>query len=183
MEIRGNPVRGTIIYGLLSAILFVPVTLLLSVWSPWGMGFRISLWVVICGYCFLLTWWSKESAITSFFPLLVLFFAGIWVKRDWQAMMIGLAVLAWIRSGLAFKDIGIRKIAAEITTAAGCGVFFAYFEPAGGLAWSISIWAFFLIQSIYFLTTGLVNRPVEKHIDRFEQARRRAEQILAEINL
>jgi hypothetical protein len=54
----------------------------------------------------------------------------------------------------------------------------AFFNPVGLVSWSLTILAFFIIQSIYFIR---LDQPaiVDVKPDSFETARRRAEAILS----
>ncbi len=91
-------------------------------------------------------------------------------------LVIGLAAIVGVaRSGFFFRSAPARAIAIEATLLIG-GLLFARFLAGSSLpAIALSIWGFFLVQSLFFLIVGVRAQPASgPRPDPFDEAHRRA---------
>jgi hypothetical protein len=89
-------------------------------------------------------------------------------------------LVALSRSAFAARGRRLRALAIEAALA-GVGLAFAGRVAGGGLlALCLAVWAYFLIQSAYFLFGGSGADPDRAPRDPFEQARARLERLLQE---
>lgn len=166
-------------FGLLCAVLLFPITL----FAGEGLGLYITtelaLWIVLLLYSVLLARWSHTPLLQMVFPLGVLLISA--VTWPWFPLFYGLALLtlAWFRSGICFKGPFLRLAIAEIVATAGGGIFVAVWNPQTPIALSLSLWLFFLIQSLYFffLPNYTCSGMDAVESDAFETAFQEAEKI------
>jgi len=181
MEIIGKPVRTTIIYGLLCAIVFIPASTLLNNFFFWPIAFRLTLWTFLVIYSVLLVRWGNARITSALFPLLFLLAINFMEIQQTTFMFFLMFVLSWIRSGVCFKTSIPKTICLEAFICIGGGAVLLYLSPFGIISWATGIWLFFLVQSMYFPFTGVTNYNEEKiEADAFDQAKRHAEKILAD---
>ncbi len=175
-----RPIRTTVVFGLISALLVYPVVGLLT--GRWGgaLGFKLALWLDLAIYSALLVRWSKSRLLPAFFPLGILLAAALWPWSRSGFFLLTLGVLSWIRSGICFKAPPLRLLTAETVAMAGGAGLVALLGPASALTWALAIWLFFLVQTFYFyLMPGLEERtPAPHDQDAFEVALREAEKLL-----
>jgi hypothetical protein len=182
MKILQRPIPTTIIFGLICGLSFTPTNLALSASVSWPTALCLTLWLFAAGYGLLLSRWSSQKYSTIFFPLAVLLLAVFLADSIAAFLLLVLVVTSWIRSGICFqKQKGIR-LAVEILLCVAGGVLVALFTPGAAYGWSLGVWMFFLLQSLYFVIFD--NKAIEAdnnhefRIDPFEQSSRRAEAIL-----
>ncbi len=98
-----------------------------------------------------------------------------------EAILGAALILAIARSGFLYRGKPARTILLE-TAVTGGGLLFARFLAGPTLlSAGFAIWAFFLIQSLFFLAGGVREREVdEPRIDPFERARKRALALMEE---
>lgn len=177
-----RPVRTTLVYALLSAIAVMPAAGLFAGPLGWPLGFKLALWLDLCGYALLLARWNGKGPGTIGFPLAVLLGAVVWPGVYAGFLFLGLGVLSWIRSGICFGTPPLRAACAEIVLVAGGAGLVALLSPGSTIAWAIGIWLFFLVQSLYFFVVPAAgpqaSAPVRE--DTFEQAYRDARRVLDE---
>jgi hypothetical protein len=88
------------------------------------------------------------------------------------------AIVAVGRSGIAWRQPGLRGPAVE-GLLGGVGLGVAAFLATGGLlALCLAVWGYFLVQSAYFLIGGGAPRRDAPDRDPFERARARLERLL-----
>lgn len=145
-----RPVRTTLVFGALSALAAMPMALALSGLVGWHAAFKLVLWLELALYTLLLVRWSGKGLGAALFPLALLLGAALWPAGPDAFFLLGLGVLAWIRSGVCFAGAPLRALAAEILTAAGGAGLVALLRPGTSLAWAVSLWLFFLVQALYF---------------------------------
>jgi len=178
-----RPIRTTLIYGLICALTVIPAAGLLAAYTGWPLAFKLMLWAALCGYAALLARWSAKGVGSLLLPLALLLGMALWPGIDAAFFFLALGVLGWLRSGICFNRFPIRAMASEtITTAGGAGLI-VLLNPGSAVAWSVSIWLFFLMQALYFFivpTDGAVPDATSAE-DPFEQAHRGARRILEEI--
>lgn len=176
-----RPIRTTVVFGLLSALLIFPVVGLLADRWGGGLGFKLALWLDLALYSLLLVRWSKARLLPALFPLGLLLAAALWPWSRSGFFLLGLGVLSWVRSGICFKAPPLRLLTAETIAMAGGAGLVALLAPGSALTWALAIWLFFLVQTFYFyIMPGLVDTPAEGSVqDPFEAARKEAEKMLA----
>ena len=110
-----TPIRSTIIWGLISGLLCIPLSVGLSRFVFWPLSFQLSLWVLLAGYGVLLSRWAPKSLKSVSFPLLLLCFAALFIRSPSVFVFTSLVMLSWIRSGICFKEKPfIKRFGAEI---------------------------------------------------------------------
>jgi len=179
MKIARRPMPATILFGLLCGIFFVPITVALSYVISWPTAFRVTMWLYLASYGVLLARWGKVSFTSILFPLLIAFLLVVWGGLAPPFLLLALGILSWIRSGICFRRPLPKMLGIELVVSLGGGALVAYLEPYSPATWAIGVWMFFLIQSLYFIVvrdTGDEEEDVS--LDPFEQAKRRAEEIL-----
>jgi len=175
-----RPIRTTLVYGLVCAVAVVPATGLLAAYTGWSPAFKLMLWTALCGYAVLLARWSAKGLGGMLLPLALLLGSALWPGIDAAFFFLALGVFSWLRSGICFSRFPIRAVAAETITAAGGAGLIVLLNPGSAIAWSVSIWLFFLMQALYFFIVpaagnATADQPGE---DPFETALREARRIL-----
>ena len=179
MRLARRPMLATIVLGLACGISFVPVTVALSCAFSWPTTFRLAMWSYLASYAFLLTRWGKVNVASIVFPLLIVFCFAVWGHLAMPFLLLALGVLSWIRSGICFHRTFPKMLCTELVLSLGGGALVAYVTPHSVATWAMGVWMFFLIQSLYFVVVRHVgDENVHVSLDPFEQARRRAEEIL-----
>ena len=179
MKTAKRPVRTTIFFGLICAILFTALGLFFEHTVFWPAFFRMSIFGCLAIYSFILASWSKKNHLSVIFPLLFLVVFNFAQNSNYAFLLLCLGMLSWIRSGICFQNAFSKSLGAEIIFSIGGGVLVAYLNPYSTITWALGIWMFFLIQSLYFLVMtdfGPEEEPL--NTDPFEEARIRAEGIL-----
>ena len=174
------PVRITIIYGVVVAILLWPITGMLAGPLGWSAAFKLMLWANLSGYALFLVHWSRRRKAAPLFPLALLLTIALWPGIYGVFFFMALGVLSWIRSGICFHRTPFRAVIAETITICGGVGLVAALNPGTAVTWSLSIWLFVLIQSLYFF---IVPSPVTVNAgiaaeDPFERACRKVKRIL-----
>jgi len=177
-----RPIRTTLVYGLICALAVVPAASLLAAYTGWPPAFKLMLWAALCGYAVLLARWGAKGPGGLILPLALLLGTALWPGIGAAFFFLALGVLCWLRSGICFSRFPIRAVAAETVTAAGGAGLIALLNPGSTVAWSVSLWLFFLIQALYFFIVPVAGKaPAAQHrADPFEQAFRAARRILEE---
>ena len=175
-------VRTTLVYGLISAVTVVPAAGVLAGSIGWPMAFKLVLWADLFGYEVLLARWSGKGFGSIIFPLALLLGTAAWPGVYSAFFFLGLGVFSWLRSGICYSRAPIRAVAAETITVAGGAGLVALLNPVSAITWSISIWLFFLVQTIYFfIVPSTDNASAGRWVpDPFEQAHREALRVLEE---
>ncbi|MBU0992310.1 MAG: hypothetical protein KJ737_07430 [Proteobacteria bacterium] len=174
-----RPVRTTIVFGLFCGLAFIPLSTGLSILIYFPRAFAITLWLFVAVYSILLARIARKKMTDVFFPLIVLFLLSISGQFYLSFIVMSAGVLSWVRSGICFK--GRRFLIAEMITFFPGAAALVCFMPHSAVTWALSIWLFFLVQSLYFNLTDLGQDRSEKSgVDDFEQAKRAAERILSE---
>jgi hypothetical protein len=93
---------------------------------------------------------------------------------------VGLAVILAVgRSGVLYRAATARAVFIEAALGAGGLVFARFLAARSPEGVFLAIWAFFLVQSLYFLIGGVRVRTRASRVDPFEEAHRRALALLA----
>lgn len=179
MKVFGRPVLMTIIFGLVCGACLVPTVMLLRIFLHWPVPSRLAIWLYLAVYGFMLAKWNKTGLASTAWPLFVpLAFAFSNISEVfWLASV--LLTLSWIRSSAALAKSPAMAIGKEMFVCLGGASLVALCAPNGGVAWSLGVWLFFLVQSLWFVSFSAVDAVRETDPDPFERARKRAEDILA----
>lgn len=183
MTISYNPIRTTIVYGLLWGLAYIPVSLALIYMFPGPHAVYLTFCLVVTGYSVMLSRWSKTPILICIFPALLLFLSSFQVDSIAAFYIMALVVIGWNRSGICFRRPAGMRLMVEFLIGIVAGVVMALFKPGSASAWALQVWMLFLIQSLYFVIFD--NRAVtskdQQDIDPFERASRRVEAILSKL--
>ena len=186
MTPKRGPLTATILYGLFGAAAFVPSIMAMGWVLKWPLPYNLTVWSLLAGYSLILGRMGGQGLKPVVAPLAALLAGALIINDRSVVLAIHLAGLIWLRSGLLRPGRALVKIAAEILTACGGAAMVAWFNPATPLALALSVWLFFLIQSLYFFMVedvqGSSAREPAFKTDPFEQARRRAEAMLSDLS-
>ena len=181
MKNKHQPIRTTIIFGLICGLLFIPMSMGLSYLLYWPKAFCTSIWLFLAVYSFLLARWGKINTATIIFPLIVLLIFVYIVDSPVPFIVLALGILSWIRSSICFKKTLVKMLTAETIICFGGGALVAFFIPHSTFSWALGICMFFLVQALYFvLFENVYENDEEKfEVDPFEQAMMRAGKIMS----
>ncbi|MGD8883098.1 MAG: hypothetical protein PVI82_14475 [Desulfobacterales bacterium] len=181
MKSTAKPIRSTIIWGLISGLLYIPLCIGLSRFMLWPVSFQVSLWMLLAGYGVLLSRWTPKSLRSVSFPLLLLFFAAFFIRSTGAFLFASLVMLSWIRSDICFKEKPfLKRWGAEIGLGLAAGLLVSGAVPAVAITWALGIWLFFLIQALYFVLFDYQgDAEVEIEADPFEKAKMEAQKIFS----
>ena len=175
-------VRTTLVFGLISALAVIPAAWPLARPIGWPMAFKLVLWLDLLGYAALLARWSGKGLSAILFPMALLLGTVLWPGVYGGFFFLGLGIFSWIRSGVCFSGTPVRAVAAEVITVGGGAGLVSLLGPGSSLTWAISIWLFFLVQTVYFYMVPALSPPdaVGTASDPFDQAHREARRVLEE---
>jgi hypothetical protein len=179
MKITQRPIRTTVFFGLICALLFIPLSLGLCNIMSWPMAVNMILWAYLAIYGFLLTRWAKKSAPSILFPLVLLLIIIFVVTSNNAFLLFALVIFSWIRSGICFQKPFSRVLPIELFLTLG-GAFLAFwFTPDSLFTRALGVWMFFLVQSLYFVFSAHRNLKENASSDPFEESMMQAEKILS----
>lgn len=172
--------RTTIVYALISGVVVWPAAVFLALPLGWAIAFKLMLWLCLSGYSVLLVCWSRKPKAAPIFPLMLLLGAALWPGILGAYLFMALGALSWIRSGICFDQNPLRALVAETITVFGGAGLVAALNPGTAITWSLSIWLFVLIQSLYFFIIFSPSQLREKITceDPFNSACRNVRRIL-----
>jgi len=182
MKSTQHAVRLTISFGLAAGILFGPLHYLLTIFIGHYQAMGLVLGLCLGGYGLLLTAWGRKNpAITLLPALLPVLAVTVGLPLD-TFLLLALAILAWMRSGLCFPRSLPAAIGIELLLCGG-GVLlvrqFVPFPTYSAATTAVAIWLFFLVQSLYFVLFAPPDPADAPPPDPFARACRQAEKILA----
>jgi hypothetical protein len=175
-----TPVRTTLVVAFLSAIVSYPLSAMIIPVLGWPSAPKIVFSMMAAVYAILLARWSRTRLMTIAFPLAILLGVALWPQGYTGFFLVLMGTLAWVRSGICFQKRPVRAFLAELVTIGGGTTVLGVLSPSGPLEWSLGIWLFGLIQSLYFfvvLPSGKLKEGIDR-IDPFDAARRDLEQLL-----
>ena len=182
MVISQHPIRTTLFFGLICGLFFIPANLALNYLVNGPSVINLTLWLCVSGYSLLLCRWRKQPLLSAGFPLLLLLVTSFLVDSIPAFYFLSLVVISWIRSEICFQNPGAITRLVELLLCILGVIPVAVFTPGSAFAWMLSIWMFFLIQSLYFVI--FENRALgpqdQYETDPFEKASRQAEDILSD---
>ncbi len=180
--IRQRPVLTTILFGLACAVAYIPLGWFLGKVFYWPTALRLMIWTGLAGYTWILTRTSGKPLLAALFPLLFLLAAAVIPIFSIPVTAYGLfalGVLSWVRSGICYPGSVLGRVALELALCVGGALLIGWFGPRTVLEAALMVWLFFLLQSTYFLFAPTPAMQSSPRLDRFEEARRRAERIMA----
>jgi len=171
----------TVFIGLVCGVCFIPISTVLSFFIHWPLSLYVTVWLYVALYGFVLTRWGRVGPLSIAFPLLLILVFAFWGTSHIAFLLVSLLIMSWIRTGICFQGLGIKGIGAEIILCLGGGALVTYFAPHTPATWALAVWALFLVQALYFLLLGELEKQQEEDgiRDPFEGMRRRAEKILS----
>jgi hypothetical protein len=174
-----QPVRTTIFFGLICAIMFFTLGIFFEKTFFWSTFFRMSIFGCLAVYSLILASWSNQNRLSVVFPLLFLVVFNFAQSSNSAFLLLCLGMLSWIRSGICFQNVFSKSLGAEIIFTIGGGALVAYLNPYSTMTWALGIWMFFLVQSVFFIVMpDLKSAETFTQTDTFEEAKLRAEVIL-----
>ncbi len=181
MSLKKNPVRSTIFAGLIFSLLYAPISLLLQPYFGgfWPMKITLVLFLII--YSLLMARWAEVKITKIIFPMLILILTiNFNPVYELKYFVICLALtLSWIRSITCYYGFSLNILIFDFLLSLSGAILSLYFSPHTLAGVCLSIWMFFLIQSLYFLAIG--KRNISKHItiiDPFAASQRELEKLL-----
>lgn len=179
MHKKAHPVRSTILYGFVAALLFVPAVILMGKIMTWPLAFRLAIWAIILGYSYLLVSWSGKGTVKIIFPQLILLAAALWSNSVVFFLVLAILVLGWIRQRCFMKS-SVKALLIEIVVSGGAVALILFFNPHSTPSLAISTWLFFLVQSLYFVFfCPAASAGDITSLDLFTRACKQAEEILS----
>lgn len=174
-----KPIGTTLIYGAVGSLV-TALLLILGAASGALISRNILFMLLLCIYSLFLCRWSKTEFISVLFPLLLLTGVGLFHQHAGSLIFI-FCIFSWIRSGICYSKTPLRAVLAEVVTlVGGFGIALFCWSPSV-LMFSLSVWLFFLIQTLYFYIVPELaeeNTMVNGRADSFERARRELERLL-----
>ncbi len=145
-----KPIRTTIIFGIISALLVIAGIYFQAFYWGWPLTQNVFLATILILYSLLLCRWSKTDLITIAFPLFLIICLSLWPHLHTGFILLALLLFGWIRSGICFNHAPVRAMIAEAVTIAGSLGFLIFWWSHSSLVLPMAIWFFFLVQSLYF---------------------------------
>jgi len=180
MHKKAHPVRSTMLFGIVAALLFIPGVTLMGKFMAWPLAFRLAVWAMILGYSYLLASWSGKGLTKIIFPLLILLAAALWSASIIFFLVLTILVLGWIRQNCFMNGSSLKGLLVETLVSGGAVALILFFNPHSTPSLAISTWLFFLVQALYFVFFS--SAPAAEGItsaDRFARACKQAEEILS----
>ncbi len=180
MKNNAKPIRYTIVWGLLSGLVYLVFSAPANAMIFWPVGDQLLLWALLAGYSILLSRWASKPLSAVVWPLIVLLVVALLVPSISVLVWVALGILSWVRSGICFKRTPIlRRYLVEIGLGLSIGLAVSIVVPAATVSVALGIWLLFLMQALYFVIFEY--RQDSSHsveVDPFERARMAAEHIL-----
>ncbi|MBF0119476.1 MAG: hypothetical protein HQK79_11615 [Desulfobacterales bacterium] len=176
MKITKFPVTMTIFFALMSGLFIM----LLSNYIYHPLIFKIFIALNLIAYSFLLSSWGEVPLSKNLIPVIIVLYLTISGIKLHLFLMTNLFILSYFRSFICFKQPLLKGIIIEIILCFGGGSLIFLFNPISSVSWAISMWMFFLIQSIYFIFNNY-NETHDNNMDPFEVSRKQVEEILSGI--
>ena len=175
---RCNSFSRSVVFGALAALLCVPCMMLVSpIAGTWNARAFYLVGVTALYIAGLSAARSRalRAAVAAAACAVVMALAA----RNTAELAIGLAtVLGVARSGVLYPAAAARAAMRELVLLVG-GLLFARFLISTSVpSTALAVWAFFLVQSCFFLIAGAPRRSPAAHPDPFEEAHRRALHLL-----
>lgn len=179
MKTSWRPVRTTLVFGLICGLVFIPLSLGLSVFVNIATAFALILWLYTAAYSILLCRWGGKRSGSILFPLILLLAAVFFTNSLTAYFIAALLIFSWIRSNICFER-SLHGLWTELAIGLGGGALVSIFINGTVVTWALGVWMFFLIQALYFVffDVPVASKSEEQNFDPFEKSRRMAEEIL-----
>jgi hypothetical protein len=176
-----KPIRSTILWGLLGALIYLPASAFLHGLIPRPLGDQLLLWALLAGYGLMLSRWAVKPFSAVALPLIVLLLAALFIHPTPIFVCVAIGVLSWMRTGICFRRRPVTmRLIAEIGLGVGAGLAITAVVLTATVSAALGIWLLFLIQTLYFVIFEYRQEPTNRlDVDPFERARMAAEQILS----
>ncbi len=171
----------TLTFGLVAALASIPWTM---VFGPFAGRSR-----ALAGFCLgaavlyaaaIAPTWARGAAVAAAGGLAAAAVALL-ADRPSEAILGAALILAVARSGFLYRGRPARTLVIEGGLVLGGLLVARALAGPTLLGAGLAIWAFFLVQSLFFLAGGVRERaPEEPRIDPFERARKRALALMEE---
>lgn len=159
-------------------------------WIPWaivatgllGRSGALSVYLVGVVVLYVVALGERVRAGVLGFAAVAACAASLLVGTSAELAIALAALLGLFRSGVVYGPASPRTLALEVVLL-GAGLVFARFLASPWLLHiSLAIWGFFLIQSLYFIRTGVpVAADLDPERDGFEEAYRRASELIERV--
>ncbi len=171
----------TLAFGALAALASIPWTMVLGpfVGQSWALaGFCLGAAAL---YAAVLTaTWARGVAVAVLTGLAAAAVA-ILATAPSEAILGAAMILAVARGGFLYRGKPARTVVLEAALILGGLLFARALAGPTLLSAGLAVWAFFLVQSLFFLAGGVRERESdEPRIDPFERARKRALALMEE---
>ena len=153
-----RPVRFTIGFGLICALLFIPLILLFENFMSARVAFCLVIWVYLAAYGVFICRRFAFRRGRMIIPLLILFGMMFIIPLIPAFILLSAGFLSWIRSDVCFKRSWFAMLLMELIFSGGGIALAAVFRPHSLLTWA-----------------GLQPRKS----DAFNEARKQAEHLMA----
>lgn len=185
MQSRISPLAASVIFAAAAALLFAGIMSLPLRMISRPTALNTTMFLGLVAYAGFLARLSGKNHRDLFAPFLMLSAVLASAGSVTSFVMPAAAGLSWIRSGICFPGSVPRRLLAEAITCPAGLVLAWMLQPPGLLGWTLSVWMFWLIQSLYFLALACEPppRPACPPWQRFETAHRRTETLLREERL
>ncbi len=176
---RWNDFRGSLLFGAVAAAAFVPFAIIAT--PHFGWGGALAAYAVASASTYLTGLGATRRQGFAAGLLVAVLGVGIAfaapTARD--AILAATLLLGLCRSGLLYRARFARALVLEsVLLCAGLGVA-GYLLAGSTFSAVLAVWAFYLVQSVFFLVGGVETRSEETgDVDPFEAARARALELL-----
>ncbi|MGD9083495.1 MAG: hypothetical protein PVJ41_00920, partial [Desulfobacterales bacterium] len=92
-----KPIRTTMIWGLLSALIYFPASAFLHSLLPWPLGDQLLLWALLAVYGLMLSRWAFKPFSAVALPLILLLIAALFINSPATFTYVALGIFGWIR--------------------------------------------------------------------------------------
>ncbi|MGD9330504.1 MAG: hypothetical protein PVJ53_04280 [Desulfobacterales bacterium] len=174
-----RPVRTTIIIGGAGTLAYMIAYWGLRWHWAWPAIASAIIWLTMATYAVALARWSGRGPVAIVFPLLVLGAIGMDLSPSGWTLILALAMLSWIRSGICYPGPVLRSLLREFILCGGPGLIILLWGPSTSLSWALGIWFFSLVQALFFILFEAETPSRDEPLpDSFERAARRIESLL-----
>jgi hypothetical protein len=185
MKSRISPLAASVIFAAAAALLFAGMMSLPLRMISRPTALNTALFVGLAAYAGFLVRLSGKKPRDLFAPFLIVS-AVLAAAGSVSGFVIpAAAALSWIRSGICFSGSIPRRVFAEAITCPAGLVLAWVLQPPGLYGWTLSVWLFWLIQSLYFLALACEPSPGPERSprQRLATAHHRTEALLREQKL
>ncbi len=149
---------------------FVPVL-------PLALVVRLLIWCGLTGYLLLLGVWSKGAAQSLVLPVVLLLACAVSAPTTIGFFILCVVAVGWLRTQMNPLAGGWLCLWVELLLGGGPVLALLFVYPRSVDMWALTVWLFFLFQSLYFLILPVGRHHVLTDEDRFEIARLRAQRL------